>query len=322
MNNPFIIISTGRCGSTLLSNILNSYEGITVIQEFWSYRNNRSQLMVNDSISGENLWKELIQPMPKDLYKILLSGRIPTALNIHGRLDNVLLRTTLPILFNNSEKVLMELEKEIQKETLKEKSLLFEQIFSFIASKKSSDIWIERTGGSLRYIDQLISMWPNGKYIHIYRDGRNCAMSMAKHPTFVYGYIKRYNNSSLSKIGYDLTKGLLSKQQIKQMEHLFAIEWSRQIINANNILKSIQPDNICSVSFESLLLNPIDEISKIIKFVINSDFVNKDWLKLVKKQIKKPTCNFLDMSMNDKKKITELCSEGLDLLGYSLSALN
>lgn len=51
-------------------------------------------------------------------------------------------------------------------------------------SQADSSSWVERSGGSLRVVARLQRAFPDAKFVHVVRDGRDCAMSMSRHPGF------------------------------------------------------------------------------------------------------------------------------------------
>ena len=188
---PVLVVSYGRSGSTILSQLLNTHPMLASIQEFWSYRRNRASVLRNERTTGAALWRQLSRPMPAGLHSILAAGLIPTALATHRRTENVLLRTTLPALFADPTTALVDLADFVTGLGRNPKSALYSKLFTFLAARAGKRVWIERTGGSLRYLRELLALFPRARFIHLYRDGRNCALSMALHPSFVFGYTER-----------------------------------------------------------------------------------------------------------------------------------
>lgn len=100
---------------------------------------------------------------------------ISTALRIHPLQDNVLLRATLPALFGDkATHTLAALQRYVSAMSGMNKSAAFHAIFDFLTNRVGKRVWIEKTGGSLRYVDHLLGLWPDARLIVLVRDGRQC----------------------------------------------------------------------------------------------------------------------------------------------------
>lgn len=58
----------------------------------------------------------------------------------------------------------------------------FENGINILMKKNPGKIFIEKTPQHIKYLDFLIKHFPNAKFIHIVRDGRDCYCSARKHP--------------------------------------------------------------------------------------------------------------------------------------------
>lgn len=59
---------------------------------------------------------------------------------------------------------------------------------------------VERSAGSVSVAGLLAARFPAAKFIHIARDGRDCAVSMSRHPNFRLAYVHAQLRRQL---GYD-----------------------------------------------------------------------------------------------------------------------
>lgn len=60
----------------------------------------------------------------------------------------------------------------------------YQKLFQWLAKTFKRVLWVERSGGSLRSVEQLITHFPDARFVHLVRDGRDCAISMSHH----YGF--------------------------------------------------------------------------------------------------------------------------------------
>ena len=52
------------------------------------------------------------------------------------------------------------------------------RFFDWLRDRYEKDLWVERTGGSLPHMRQIVDTWPDAKIVHNYRDPREVALSM------------------------------------------------------------------------------------------------------------------------------------------------
>jgi hypothetical protein len=64
-------------------------------------------------------------------------------------------------------------------------------LFGFLARVLGRRMVVERTGGSLLYAQMLRDVFPRARFVHMYRDGPDCALSMSRHTVFRRGGLLR-----------------------------------------------------------------------------------------------------------------------------------
>jgi hypothetical protein len=57
-------------------------------------------------------------------------------------------------------------------------------LFGYLAGLLGRPVIIERSASSLQLIPVLHALFPQARFVHLYRDGPDCALSMSKHPAF------------------------------------------------------------------------------------------------------------------------------------------
>ncbi len=60
----------------------------------------------------------------------------------------------------------------------------FRDLFEWLCGRMERDVWVERSGASLLYGVQLLRAFPDARVVHVYRDGRETAISMSRHYLF------------------------------------------------------------------------------------------------------------------------------------------
>ncbi len=56
------------------------------------------------------------------------------------------------------------------------------RLFSWLCDRLGRRAWVERSGSSLMYMSQLAGAFSDAKFVHLYRDGRECAYSFSRLP--------------------------------------------------------------------------------------------------------------------------------------------
>jgi len=152
---PIFIIGSGRSGTTLLQRMLGSHSKIsspTGESHFFI------QLFRNQHNFGDLTQAENIQKVLEEMRRI---SREFVEEDLHG------------ITFNTT--VLAE-EFEIQGADTIVKIIAALLMKNTIGENKTR--WLEKTPYYILHIKTILKMFPNAQFIHIIRDGRDCALSM------------------------------------------------------------------------------------------------------------------------------------------------
>jgi hypothetical protein len=176
------IIGTGRCGTTMLAQMLNSHSQVCVppeLQILFEYSNNGARL---HEIFLENKNKSYCS---NDFVE-LIRKRCPHKFQEYYDYKSFFEKQQYPIL------------------NLKE---LVNNLYSEIAASKHKEIFIEQTPWYGQRIDILNELFPDAPYIHIVRDGRDVAISFARTPWWH------------KDIGQNLERWHLEVQQIINSSH-------------------------------------------------------------------------------------------------------
>ena len=149
------IIGTGRCGTTMLAQMLNSHSKVCVpheLQILFEYSNNGFRLYeVFKDNKNEHFG-------PRDFVD-LIEARCPHKFHEYFDYRSFFEKQQYPI------------------HSLKK---LANSLYSEIAESKHKNIFIEQTPWYGQRIDILNELFPDAKYIHMLRDARDVAISFAR----------------------------------------------------------------------------------------------------------------------------------------------
>src|SRR5262249_34040512 len=60
----------------------------------------------------------------------------------------------------------------------------YRALFSYLADHLGRTVVVERSGASLVMVRLAHELYPDARFVHLYRDGPDCALSMSRHPGF------------------------------------------------------------------------------------------------------------------------------------------
>ena len=92
--------------------------------------------------------------------------------------------TTLPHLTDDHERLWDDLSAALRSRGRASLTAHYRFIFEWLADRFAKKVWIERSGLSLLFVPTLAKMFPDARFVHLYRDGRDTAISMSRHPYF------------------------------------------------------------------------------------------------------------------------------------------
>ena len=75
-------------------------------------------------------------------------------------------------------------------------------LFGVLCDRFGANTWVERSGGSLLFGSLLMREFPEARVVHVYRDGRDTAVSMYRHYLFrlIVVTLKKIRNSGVDPI--------------------------------------------------------------------------------------------------------------------------
>jgi len=207
------IIGTGRCGTSMLAQMLNSHSKICVPHEL--------QILFEYSNNGSRLY-EIFEERRNERF---------------GSEDFVeLIKNICPHKFHEYFDYRGFFEK--QRYPVRNLKELANRLYAEITESKNKNILIEQTPWYGQRIDILNELFPDAKYIHMIRDGRDVAISFARTPWW-------HNDIAQNLERWDI--------EVKQI-----ISSAEKLLNHNQFLQ---------VRYEDFVENPESGLMRICAFL-------------------------------------------------------
>lgn len=290
------VVGTGRCGSTLLSNALALDPDTLSLSELFFCLH--PDAFPPGVISGPKLWEILsarsgavrvlmdigAEP-PEFLYPLREGHRFSRSNGVPR-----VLCVTLPAICDDSDSVYDRLAETVPSFPEQTAAEHYHQLFTQLAHWLGRSRWVERSGASGFFADQLVKNFPGGKFIHLTRGTEATAQSMAKHSVFRFialrmEFIRRCGADVFDSQGdlpgdlpdassdlADLLPGRLSRESLATWEP--GINTFRMLVGfqRNRIKAALKrlPDpeeQVLIVRYEDLLDNATPEFERIAGFL-------------------------------------------------------
>lgn len=245
-----LILNTGRCGGTVLSNIVNAHPAILSISELFSAL--RGHDLTERELNGPDFWHILSTPGNAETEALLRCGIKPDEL-LYPALSPrpgarrfaeaagmpPLIQVTIPHLTDRPDDLYAMLESMVMGQPRRMLSQHLLWLFDVLAGGRRPAVVVERSGGSLAYADTLLRLFPEAKVVHLFRDGRECAVSMSRHACFKLAAVRSMMSARLSCDPYVLTGALAGP-----------VRSSLTDIDGDAELAGLAPDRITREGFE------------------------------------------------------------------------
>jgi len=180
---PIFIINTGRCGSTFLSRIINEHPQFLVISELIEPIAH-NPYFDNHRVDGNTFWDYLNRKSMQQRVDIWRKTKTRELGYLDENDENVSLLSayTLPQLSEEHLELRNKIHDEVCAWSTESVSKHFINLMELIRDIFGKEIWIERTGGSINQVDRIVKVWPEAKFIYIFRNGYSTLKSMYRHP--------------------------------------------------------------------------------------------------------------------------------------------
>ena len=174
-----------------------------------------------------------------------------------------LLTCTLPRLSSDPDQLFDEIHDYCVALDDARPSQLARSLFDWLTRTLMKEVWVERSGAAISYLDDLDREFPDGRFLHLHRQGEEAALSIREHPVFRIGAMLTYNIpigeggstrqlAELSEDASHIEKLLASRPSPTH----FGRWWSSQLLAGFGTVGSLPPNRYEELPFESLLSDP------------------------------------------------------------------
>jgi Sulfotransferase family len=191
------IVNSGRCGSTMLSRMLHYHPDVLSASEFMNTvrRAMGGALFAEQEVSGEALW-DALRSAESHADAAILAGTAGAVTKQFGvaypydsgrfRPDTGIPRIchfVLPMLSEDPDELFDHLAGEVPSWPARPPADQYRAILEYLAGLLGRRVIAERSGGSIAIPARLFAHYPDARFVYMYRDGPDSALSMSRFPT-------------------------------------------------------------------------------------------------------------------------------------------
>lgn len=313
------VVGTGRCGSTLLSLLLAEHPEVVSIHEFftgldWGRRfvpGPVSGAALADLLAAEQPVTTQVLAMGYTTDEIQYPFGAPEARYAAGDPVPWLLVTMLGRLSDRPDELFDDL---LAWATARPEVPLAEHypaLFAWLADRCGGSIWIERSGSSIDYLGDLIDLYPDARFVHIHRDGREAALSIRAHPFFRLALAILFD-----LFPDDGSEEELIRHVVETPPPLWVAGryWSDQLLRGYRHLGRLDRDQWLDVRFEDLVVAPERELARIAAFFELPE--DEDWAARAAERVSGlPHPRADELTAEQQAELADACRPGQALLG-------
>jgi hypothetical protein len=283
------VVGTGRCGSTMLSRLLSLHPDVLSVSEFFCTMAPGSADLPTGDIDGQRLWRLLSSPEPS-LDGIVRAGLATPELCYpygRGRFDVAtgvprISHMTLPTLSDDPDALFDVLAAEVPSWPVRPAASQLRALFEYLARLLGRAVIVERTAGSLLFTQRLHQMFGDARFVHFYRSGPDCALSMSTHPGVrpmalmeQAGLLGRGRQARAAWTAappelVELLAPPIVMQRVMAYPApplpVFGRLWSRMVIGGLAVLRELPEESWISMSYEDVLRDPHRELTRLAGF--------------------------------------------------------
>lgn len=289
------VVGTGRSGSTALSEVLRRHPEVLSLNELFACIDGPPSLS-EQALSGPEFWRCLTSPM--EIFDRMVRSGTPLPEFIYNRHPEwrysaettgipAISMMTLPHLTDDPDALLDALEPEVNGWPERPAPQQWEALFGALAARVGGrEAAVERSGYSLHRVDVLHRLFPDARFVHLHRDGPDCALSMSRHNGYrmislLREMARRSGVRSPSELTEDHVKQLpddLAQLLGPQFDPALVLErempvpgfgslWSELIIEGLGHLAAVPEQQRTALCYEQLLDAPRQELARLAGFM-------------------------------------------------------
>jgi hypothetical protein len=292
-----VIISTGRCGSTLMSDLIAEDRETLSVYESLQPILPALRFMPLTQVNGAEYWALLSEVQPPGS-PLLRAGVFPPEFSYPGSgrwpADNAammppILQACLPRISADPDQLFDMLAVKVPMFPAQPLGMHHRMLLDLLAAMHRRRRWVERTGGSAVAAYSWLAACPDAKVIYLTRNVDDTTRSMSRHPAYQFQAIRaefsrRYGGDPYTKevasavpgaaeLPEEMRRLLPSQLTARTFQELdFGLGVYETLCTemnnaAEQALAELQPRQLLRMRYEDLIASPVDELTAVGAFL-------------------------------------------------------
>jgi hypothetical protein len=328
----------------MLSNMLRDHPQLLSLSEFFSSVSTGGVIaepFSAESMDGRRFWEIVTTRTPFNTFALQHGADVSEWLypydDAGARFSRetgvpAILLTALPHLTANHDALYDALQEEVSTWGAAAAAEQYQRLFGGLMERFGKRLWVERSGGGTNMVGRFLAMFPNARFIHIVRDGRDTALSMQEHLSFrlffVMGLLARHLGvdpiESTDRIHVDRVPAELRPflpesfdsdafRDFRVPLSVCANLWTQQVVSAIKMLGALPADRLLTLRYEDFFIDPKDRLDRFASF-LGEDFVDDAWSTRGAASVRRPRSTWRDLPEETTRVMTAACQHGFDAL--------
>jgi hypothetical protein len=341
--NPVIVVGTGRCGSTLVSAMMRAHPEVLSLSELFSFVTDLGSLIPRafapEAVTGAEFWRVMATCYPRENLLLRHGLRMeevtyPFGRGRHRPADGVpaLLLTTLPHLDDDPDALFDELAAVMCARGPAPMAEHYRGMFTHLMRRYGRRTWVERSGGTLRIVQRLVTAFPEARFVHLVRDGRDTAISMSRHIGFRMALVgfqllellgvdpwESDDRGEADDLDDDLA-ALLPERFTAEAFNRYDISpslcghyWSGEIRRGLEVLGALPPGRVLTLRYEDLLTDPQTSVTRLGE-ALGLGALDPQWLQAAVGMVGRGRSAWRSLAPADRRELEHACAPGFAAL--------
>ncbi len=328
----------------MISNFLQHHPQILSLSEFFSMVTDLgtriAEAIPTGVIDAATFWQILASPRRKQtimhqhgvsidevLYRVGSGTRFTAQ---HG--VPPLLQTTLPHLVSEPETFFDEVEAFVAAQSDASAPAHYARLFEWLVERFGKRTWVERSGGSLRAVHRLAQAFPQARFVHLVRDGRDCAASMSRHFGFRMVFIALQLTEILGVDPFESTDrtwvadipdeifpllpehfdGEAFRRYVPPLP-LCGHYWSGEILAGLAELSALSAERVLTLRYEDFVTTPREAVTRLAAFLLPG--ASEDaWTDRTIASVRPSPFSWTQLPAEERLQLEDACRPGLTAL--------